>query len=193
MPRRGNVFERGGYYHIYNRGASRGRLFFEPENYAYCLRLLERYHQRYGIAVIAYCLMPNHYHLLARQDADIPLSKLINVWFNAYVQAVNRQQVRSGTLFEGRFRYVLVGDPTYMDHLCRYIHLNPVKDGIVTRPEDWPHSSHLDWLTRPAGTLIDLAYVRERFPDPHAYRAFIADEAGYVRMQALVKRQLRYR
>ena len=55
---------RGGYYHIYSRGAGRGRIFF---NYEYLLRLVKRYRARYGVAVIAYCLMPNHYHFLLRQ------------------------------------------------------------------------------------------------------------------------------
>jgi putative transposase len=113
MPYRGDEFAQGHYYHIYNRGAGGGLLFFNPGNYEYCLRLAKRYYQKYGTTMIAYCLMPNHYHFLLRQETDVPLSKFINVLFNAYVQAVNRQQGRSGTLFAGRFRCVWVDREEY--------------------------------------------------------------------------------
>jgi REP element-mobilizing transposase RayT len=106
MPYRGDVFAADQYYHIYNRGAGKGLLFFNSGNYEYCLRLVKRYQQRYGVTVIAYCLMPNHYHFLLRQETEEPLSRFVNVLFNAYVQAVNKQQSRQGTLFEGRFRHV---------------------------------------------------------------------------------------
>jgi REP element-mobilizing transposase RayT len=130
------VFAKGFYYHVYNRGAGRGLLFFNPGNYEYCLRLVKRYSERYGVAVIAYCLMPNHYHFLLRQETDEPLSRFINVLFNAYVQAVSRQQERTGTLFEGRFHHVWVDREEYLVHLCRYVHLNPVKAELVSLPED---------------------------------------------------------
>ena len=65
---------------------------------------MKEYYQRHGATIIAYCLMPNHYHLLLRQETDEPLSKFIGVLFNAYVEALNLQQGRTGTLFEGRFK-----------------------------------------------------------------------------------------
>jgi len=87
MPYRGDVFRKGHYYHLYNRGAGRNLLFFNPDNHEYCLHLIKRYHQRYGATLIAYCLMPNHYHFLLRQESDEPLSRFIGVLFNGYVQA----------------------------------------------------------------------------------------------------------
>jgi REP element-mobilizing transposase RayT len=118
MPRR-DPFAEDHYYHVYNRGAARGPVFFTPANYEHCLRLVKRYHPRYGAAVIAYCLMPNHYHFLLRQETERPLSDFIRVVFNAYVQAVNVQEARLGTLFEGRFRHVWVDREEYITHLCR--------------------------------------------------------------------------
>ena len=100
MPYRGDVFAEDHFYHIYNRGAGKGLLFFNPGNYEYLCRLARHYAPSYGASTIAYCLMPNHYHFLLRQETDQSLSKFINVLFNAYVQAVNRQQNRKGTLFE---------------------------------------------------------------------------------------------
>ena len=175
MPYRGDVFRRGQYYHLYNRGARRNLLFFTPDNYEYCLHLIQRSHQRHGATVIAYCLMPNHYHFLLRQESDEPLSKFIGVLFNAYVQAVNRQQGRKGTLFEGRFRHAWVDQEEHLIHLCRYIHLNPVQARLVTRPEDWPYSNYLEYIGQRAGILKDEAFIRDRFPTPGSYRSFVAD------------------
>lgn len=119
--------------------------------------------------------MPNHYHFRLRQEADQPLSRFVNVLFNAYVQAINKQQGRSGTLFEGRFRHVWVDQEAYLAHLCRYIHLNPVKAGLVSRAEEWPYSNYLEWIGQRDRTLKDLALIRGLFPDPEAYRRFVAD------------------
>jgi putative transposase len=119
--------------------------------------------------------MPNHYHFLLRQEADLPLSKFINVLFNAYVQALNRQQCRRGTLFEGRFKHVWVDREEYLVHLCRYIHLNPLKAGLVSRLEDWPYSSYLDWIDQRSGSLKDNQFIQERFPTPESYQCFVAD------------------
>ena len=175
MPYRGDVFAGGNYYHIYNRGAGRSLLFFNQGNYEYCLRLVKRYMQPYGAAVIAYCLMPNHYHFLLRQETDQPLSKFINVLFNAYVQAVNKQQGRTGTLFEGRFRHIWVDRDEYVAQLCRYIHLNPVKGGLASQPEDWPYSNYRDWLGLRQGTLKDEAFTCQFWATPDEYRQFVME------------------
>jgi REP element-mobilizing transposase RayT len=175
MPRRGNVFAKECYYHIYNRGVERGQLFFGSDNYEYCLRLVKRYIIRYGVTVIAYCLMPNHYHFLLYQKTEQALSKFIGVLFNTYVQAVNRQQGRSGTLFEGRFRHVQVDRDEYVMHLCRYIHLNPVKAGLVPGPGDWLYSNYLDWIGHRPGTLKDEAFIRKYWETPAQYQAFVSN------------------
>ncbi|MCR4439385.1 MAG: transposase [bacterium] len=144
MPVRHGVFAPGNYYHLYNRGVSRQNIFFSDENFLFCTRLIEKYARAHLIAVIAYCLMPNHYHLLVRQDGQAAVSRFISVVFNTYVQAVNRQLGRSGTLFQGRFLHVQVEREEYLVHLCRYIHLNPVVAGLVRNPEDWAFSNYLE-------------------------------------------------
>lgn len=188
MPYRGDVFRRGQYYHLYNRGAGRNLLFFTPGNYEHCLRLIQRSHQRYGATVIAYCLMPNHYHFLLRQESDEPLSKFIGVLFNAYVQAVNREQGRTGTLFEGRFRHSWVDREEYLVHLCRYIHLNPVQAKLVSRPEDWPYSNYLEYVGQRAGILKDEAFIRDRFPKPGSYPSFVADYGDGERVRDQIQK-----
>jgi REP element-mobilizing transposase RayT len=175
MPARGDVFAPGNYYHIYNRGASRGQIFFTAANYAYCLRLIKKYLPQYMVSIIAYCLMPNHYHFLLRQDGDQPLSKFIGVLFNAYAQALNQQRQRSGSLFEGRFHHVLIDRDEYLIHLCRYIHLNPVRAKLVERPEEWSYSNYLEWIDQRSGTLKDEKFIRQWFPQASAYQTFVND------------------
>ena len=183
MPQRGAVFAAGEYYHIYNRGADRSPIFFRPSNYTYCLQLVKHYLSQYPVTLIAYCLMPNHYHFLLRQDGDMPLSKFIGVLFNAYVQAVNKQQARSGSLFEGRFRHRRIDREEYLTQLCRYIHLNPVKAQLVQRPENWPYSNYRDWIGLRAGTLVDQSFVHAHFLNGEAYQRFVDDWQGVERAQ----------
>jgi putative transposase len=175
MPYRADTFTQGQYYHLYNRGAGKGLIFFNDGNYEHLLRLVKRYYQKHGATVIAYCLMPNHYHFLLRQDTDEPLSKFMGVLFNAYAQAVNIQQARTGTLFEGRFRHKCVDKWEYLITLCRYIHRNPVKARLVTKPEDWLYSNYQDWIELRNGELVDRIFVKDHFPKSDGYIAFVND------------------
>lgn len=190
MPYRADVFRRGQYYHLYNRGVGGNPIFFNPGNFEHCLGLIKRYHRRYGATLIAHCLMPNHYHLLVRQETDEPLSRFIGVLFNAYVQAVNRQQGRKGPLFEGRFRHVCVDREEYLIHLCRYIHLNPVEAKLVKAPEDWQYSNYLEWIGERAGTLKDEPFIRDRFYTAGSYRSFLVDYLDEQRVRDKIQRYL---
>jgi hypothetical protein len=93
--------------------------------------------------------------------------------FNSYTQAFNKQQGRSGTLFEGRPKHVLVDTDAYIIHLCRYIHLNPVKAGLFKHPGDWPYSNYLEWGEQRAGALVDCDFVQQSFASPGEYEAFV--------------------
>ena len=188
MPYRGDVFTAGEYYHIYNRGANREPIFLNSDNYRYCLQLVKKYHHDYGATIIAYCLMPNHYHFVIRQETNRPLSDFVKVVFNAYVQALNRQKNRTGALFEGRFRHILIDRTEYLEHLCRYVHLNPVKAHLVDRPEDWPFSNYLEWIGERAGSLKDEVFIRSLFPTIDGYRQFVSDWQDYLRSQAVLQR-----
>ncbi len=128
------MHQAGYYYHVYNRGCNRERLFVNDENYLFLLKRAKSYLSEYPLSVIAYCLMPNHYHFLCRPEEDDSLSRYIQRLFNSYTQAFNKQQGRSGTLFEGRYKSILVDTDEYVIHLCRYIHVNPVRAGLVRDP-----------------------------------------------------------
>ena len=163
MPYRGDTFTQGQYYHIYNRGAGKGKIFFNDGNYQYLLRLIKEYAPKFGVTVIAYCLMPNHYHFLFRQETEVLLSKFMQVLFNSYVQALNLQQGRTGTLFEGRFKHRCVDKWEYLMVVCRYIHRNPVKAGLAVKPEDWTYSNYREWIGWRAGVVVDEDFVQDHF------------------------------
>jgi len=175
MPSRNTQFIAGGHYHVYNRGAGRQEIFYEKDNYLFLLRRLKKYAGMLHIAVIAYCLMPNHYHFLLRQDGEQPVRLLLQRIFNSYTKAFNLRYGRTGTLFEGRYKAIHVDEDGYLLHLCRYIHANPVKDGLASRLEEWPYSNYLEWIGTRNGTLVDQAFAREHFPAGEAYASFVLD------------------
>jgi putative transposase len=176
MPHRGDIFAPGNAYHLYNRGLNKADIFTGANNYRFLLGKVKRLLKEIPVTVIAYCLMPNHYHFVMRQEGETPLSQFIGRLFQTYTQAYNRQQKRTGPLFVGRFRCVHVDSEEYLLHLCRYVHLNPVVAGLVVRPEDWPFSNYLEWIDRREGTLVDRALIGAYFDTPEAYIAFVQAE-----------------
>lgn len=162
-------------YHLYNRGARQITIFREEKNYRFVLTRIKKYIRQFNLTPIAYCLMPNHYHFLIRQNADHPAGLLPQRVFNSYTKAYNKHYQHSGTLFESRYKAKHVDTAPYLRHLCRYIHANPVKDGIVTDPADWPYSNYLDWIGQRAGTLLDHDFITHTFPDITEYQTFVQE------------------
>lgn len=175
MPYRITPFVEGQFYHIYNRGNGRQPIFFEEENYHYLLRLFKKYVQVTGITVIAYCLMPNHYHFLVRQDGKTPAGLLFQRVFNGYTKAINKKYDRVGTLFQGRYRCILLDKTSHLFHLCCYIHANPVKAGLVVSPEQWDFSNYREWIGSHAGVLWDNDFVRTNFGTAEEYAEFVQE------------------
>ena len=169
------MYRPGHYYHIYNRGCNRQKIFANHGNYIFLLERINKYLAHYPVTVIAYCLMPNHYHLLLRPESEDTLSPFIQRLFNSYTQAFNKQQNRTGTLFEGRARNRLVDSLEYVLHLCRYIHLNPVTAGLVSQPDEWIYSNYPEWVEKRDGILVDRQFIRQYFPTPADYREFVLD------------------
>ena len=184
MPYRKIEFRAGEHYHLYNRGNNFQAIYFERENYLYFLRLL-REHITEVAEVIAYCLMPNHYHLLARLLMD-DLSTAMQSFALAYTKAVSKRYGRVGSLFQGPFKAVHVDLDEYLLHLSRYAHLNPVTARLVKQAEDWEFSSYREYLGLRDGSLPNPEIVLSRFPSPDAYRAFV--EAYGERDQKLIEK-----
>lgn len=173
--KRNTNFEKGSYYHVYNRGCNRENIFRSKENYRFLLRRVREYLDKFYVTVVAYCFMPNHYHFLLRQDSEVPINKFAQAVFNSYSKAFNKMYNRSGTLFEGPFKSIYVGDNNYLIHLCRYIHRNPLQAKLVDNLEEWEFSNYPEWINKRSGTLIDKKFVQAYFKNSHDHIAFVND------------------
>lgn len=176
MPDPRPAYLAGSYYHFYNRGQGRTSIFRENENYLFALRKLKLYTRQLNLTLIAYCLMPNHYHLLVRQnDESGTAGLLVQRVFNSYSKAYNKRYGHTGTLFESSYHVKPVTEQAYLLQLCRYIHANPVRDGFVAGPSDWPYSNYQEWIGVREGTLLDRDFVRQYFPTTADYIGFVKD------------------
>ena len=174
MPRRKVILEAGNYYHVYNRGNNHQLIFLERENYLYFLRQLQTRLVSMGVDVIAYCLMPNHYHLLVFLQTE-DFSKLMQGFSLAYTKAINKRYQRDGSLFQGRFNGIRVDSDEYLLSLTRYIHLNPVRANLVENAEDWEFSSYQEYINLRQGDLLKLDEMRSFFNSIEDYRSFVED------------------
>ncbi len=139
------------YYHVFSRGNNRGTIFFEPSDYERFLKNLDRFGTKFRFKLYAYCLLPNHFHLLLR-PGKVELSKVMQTLMTAYSMYINKKHDRVGHVFGGRFKSIIVGEEQYLLELIRYIHLNPVRAGLVDRAESYPWSSYLKYMSTGDGT-----------------------------------------
>ncbi|HPC36754.1 MAG TPA: transposase [Candidatus Marinimicrobia bacterium] len=185
------------YYHLYNRGCNRELIFFKDDHYRLLLRKIKENYQRFSLRIIAYCLMPNHYHLMVGvpvaepseglnmrftqngnlsyqlTEGSVALSRFMQRVFNGYVQAVNIDMHRKGTLFESKYKSIVIDKEEYLLQLVRYIHINPVLAGLCTNPEDWEYSNCKEWLGLRKGILFDSEFFGTYFQTNEQYREFI--------------------
>jgi len=165
----------GHYYHIFNRGARRLTIFREQSNYNFVLGKMKKYRMQFNLSIIAYCLLPNHYHFLVRQNGPTYAGYLPQRIFNSYSKAFNRHYGHSGTLFESRYKAIPVTNDDHLLHLCRYIHANPVIHGIAPSVEEWPYSNYLEWVGLRGGSIIDRDFVNEHFDNARSYGEFVQE------------------
>ena len=145
MARKPRVHCPGALYHVMLRGNGGQEIFFSQEDRFRFYLLVQEDIERYGHKVHAFCLMTTHVHL-AIQVGEIGLPRIIQNLAFRYTRWGNWRQSRTGHLFQGRYKAVLVDADTYLLELTRYIHLNPVRSGIVRIPEDYPWSGHRAYL-----------------------------------------------
>lgn len=200
MPGRNIVklFEPESFYHIYNRGVNRAEIFLDDADYEHFEWLLERSlspdpvkdpkGREYlwlgnDLELNAYCLMPNHFHLLCYQYSADGVTRLMRGVCTAYTMYFNKKYKRRGPLFENSYRAVPILRDGQLQHISRYIHLNH-KDF-----RHWPHSSLDDYL-HSARLWISLSRILELFDNLKQYHDFVLDYEQAQRELETLKREL---
>ena len=163
-------------HHVIQRGNNRQAIFFTSADYQMMLALLEESARKFGVAIHAYVLMSNHFHLLVTPQTQEGLPHMMQAIGRRYVRYFNDAQHRSGTLWEGRYKSALIQSERYLLACMVYIDLNPVRAGLAATPADYPWSSHAHY----AGLRIDKlitphALMWELGNTPFAREAAYAD------------------
>jgi REP element-mobilizing transposase RayT len=134
------------YYHIYNRGNNREKLFYHSGDYLFFLAKYKEYVAPY-VETYAFCLIPNHFHFLLKTRNELTSSKSVvsnqlRKLFICYTKRINFMQHRTGGLFTKNFQRIEIQDEAYLNNVVNYIHKNPVKHGIQNNFESYLHSSY---------------------------------------------------
>ena len=208
MPSRNIVreFAESQYYHVYNRGVEKRLIFLDDHDYIVFLGLLKRYlglpdkskkklprqanrhaHDsvRNEVSLLAYCLMPNHFHLLLYQTTSDGVHKLMRRVATSYVMYFNARYNRVGSLFQGPYKASLITKDGYLQHISRYIHLNP------SDYKNWPYSSYPYYASQKnTPSWLQQAMVLELFDNRDQYLAFVDDYVSLRNELSVLKWQL---
>jgi putative transposase len=201
MPRK-NVLRSNAadsFYHVYARGHSKHKIFLHEDDYLFFLSLLERYlsseeaTNSVGIPypnfykkveLNAFCLMPNHFHLLIYQHHSGALSSFMSSVMTSYSRYFNAKYRRSGSLFESRFRASIISDEAYLEHISRYIHLNP------RQWRDYEYSSLPYYLQRVEVSWLQPDRIKNIFSGPDEYLQFMNDYEENKKLLDILKHEL---
>ena len=192
----------GKFYHIYNRGNNKQNIFYSYENYKYFLRKYDEYLSEY-VDTYAYCLLPNHFHLLVSVKENIkvspslellpvesgkvppfekvvPLERDISFQFRkfltSYAMSINKQEERTGSLFQKNFQRIEITDTNYLTNLIFYIHANPQLHGIIDDFRMYPWSSY-NGIIAGKPTKLKKENVLDWFNDAENYIAYHSQKA----------------
>ncbi|MFA5888989.1 MAG: transposase [Candidatus Paceibacterota bacterium] len=187
-------FAEGSFVHIYNRGNNKERIFFDEQDYkAFLFRiaLVLGYNQEelknemltmpYSrirvepsrintFKIHSFCLMPNHFHLIVEQCKDKSLSKLMSSICISYSMYINKKYKRVGHLFQDRFKSNIIEDDAQLMWTSAYIHMNPVKDGIVKSPEKYKWSSYNDYVEERNLPIVTKDLLLDLFGDKNVFK-----------------------
>ncbi len=200
---------KGEFYHIYNRGTEKRKIFLTKTDYERFLSLLYLANSSESIkienirrsergstlltralevdrneplvAIVSYCLMPNHFHLLLHQQVDNGISRFMQKLVTAYTMYFNTKNERTGALFQGKFKSVHAGEDRYLKYLIAYIHLNPINPKERVTLDDYPYSSYSDLagILRPQGKILNKTVLPNYFPTPKEFKKEIQGWIGY--------------
>ena len=192
MARKLRTWFPGAFYHLMHRGVRRTAIFEDEMDYQVMLEMLNVSLEKYNCNLHAYCLMTNHIHLLLETN-DMEIGKMMKYFSGCYAGYVNQKYHYHGHVFEGRYKSCLVKDDAYFLQTSRYIHLNPVKAGMVRYPEEYRWSSYRTMLglSDDKITMVSktLAYFKNN--SVMRYREFVADTGHkYVMQEQKVGRMI---
>ena len=177
MPRRPRVFVDGAIYHVYCRFAHGARVFVSPEEAVRFLAIVREVKRSDGLSILAWCLMPTHYHLAVR-TGRVPLWRSLRVIQGRFALVHNRRHRTVGPLWQGRYKARVVQGKEALNRLLAYIHLNPVKAGLAASPVRYRWSGHRELLGRVPASLVDVEetlrlYGSTRGASMRAYAAVV--------------------
>ncbi|MBU2526680.1 MAG: transposase [Bacteroidetes bacterium] len=156
--------EEGHFYHIYNRGNNKENLFKNVDNYMYFLKLMQKHLFPY-FNILAYVLLPNHFHLILQLNCESgTASQKLSNFFNAYTKAINKAFDRTGSLFQKQFQRKKIDEEDYLRNSIIYVHLNPQIHGFVDNFEDYKFSSFPIYKTN-GETFLNKIQAIELFDD----------------------------
>jgi len=141
-------------HHVIQRGNNGQTIFMDREDHEMLLALLQQYALSTRVAVHAYVLMPNHFHLLVTPETADSLPRLMQSVGRAYVRSFNRKHSRTGTLWEGRYRATVLQEDRYLLPCMAYMDLNPVRAGLCLEPSEYEWSSHGHYIGRRHDRLV---------------------------------------
>jgi putative transposase len=174
MPRIARIVAVGYPHHIVQRGNNKEEVFQHKKDYEKYLSLLERYSTEKKVNILAYCLMPNHAHLLMKPLEEKALCKMMQGVTLCYTQKFNYKNDRTGRLWECRYHSTIVDSDKYLWAVSRYIENNPARAGIVKRPQDYPYSSAKAHILGEGNALLREPLFYE--DETHSYRKFMEVE-----------------
>lgn len=202
-------FADNSFYHIFNRGVEKRKIFLDDQDYRMFMYYLEIYtlsldkilvkhpklpirlynkNLEQNVDIISYCLMPNHFHLLIKQKKADGISTLLKQLTNAYTFYFNNKYKRVGSLMQGTFKAVNISDNDLLLHISRYIHLNPVVAGIADL-EKYQWSSFGSYVKETEG-VCKKEVILSQFPSISSYTKFHLDQVDYAENLEKIKHLL---
>jgi len=179
MPRIARICAINYPHHVTQRGNNRETAFFEDEDREFYLKILSKYSHQWAFEIWAYCLMPNHVHILAVPKKQESLAKGIGSTNLVYTQYINRKYKRSGRLWQNRFFSTIIEKEFYLWAVARYIELNPVRANFVERAEDYMWSSARVHVSGIKDDILSVGgWLEER--ELNAYREFLKVEGREI-------------
>jgi len=143
----------GAFYHVTARGNERKEIFHTKKDYERFKDYIMGAKEKYDFLLHVYVLMTNHYHLII-ETPKANLNKIMHYINGSYTTYFNRNQGRNGHLFQGRYKAILIDVDRYLLELSRYLHLNPVRAGLVKRPEEYGYSSYRSYITKEKDEIV---------------------------------------